>query len=173
MPSISDFKARIQGGGARPSQFSVILTFPGWVAGGSLAGQEAQFLIKAASLPASILSNIELRYRGRPVNLAGEREYQPWSFSVYNDTTFNIRNALENWSSGIASYEETNGRTAPADYQVDAIVNQLDRNGAIVKSYKFFDCYPTEIGPIQLDYENTNQIELFDCNLVYNYFIPA
>lgn len=172
MPTISEFKALLSSGGARPSQFRVELTFPAWVAGGALAGQEAQFLTKAASLPASTISDIELRYRGRAVHLAGEREFQPWNISIYNDNTFNIRGALETWQAGILGYSAIEGRTNPADYQVDAKVHQLDREGNIVKSYKFYDIYPTEVGTIGLDYDASNTIEIFDCNLVFNYFEP-
>lgn len=172
MTSISDFKAVIQGGGARPNQFRVQLTFPAFVSGGALAGQQAQFMCKAAQLPESSIEPIRIFYRGRPVNLAGERTFAPWTISIYNDTTFNIRNALESWQNGIANYNSTIGRTNPADYQVQMQVHQLDRNGAIVKSYKFFDAFPTSIGAIELDFESNNAIELFTVNFEYNYFEP-
>jgi hypothetical protein len=104
------------------------------------------------------------------VNFAGERSFQPWTVSIYNDTTFNIRNALEQWQSGIQQYNTTNGRTNPTDYQVDLSVHQLDRNGATIKSYKFTDAFPTNIGAITLDYEQQNAIEQFDVEFVYNFF---
>lgn len=172
MADISNFKAQLTGGGARPSQFSTIITFPNWVAGGTLAGQQTQFLCKATSLPGSSVENIGVMYRGRPVNFAGERSFAPWSISVYNDTSFNIRNAFEDWSKGIQAYSEIKGRTNPSDYQRDMVVNQLDRSGAIIKGYKFFDAYPVEIGAIGLDYEATNQIEMFDVTFVFNFFEP-
>lgn len=172
MADISNFKSQLTGGGARPSQFSTIITFPNWVAGGTLAGQQCQFLCKAASLPASTLENIGVMYRGRPVNFAGERTFSPWAISVYNDTSFNIRNAFEDWSRGIQSYSEIKGRTNPSDYQRDMIVNQLDRSGAIIKSYKFYDAYPADVDAIALDFDATNQIELFNVTFVYNFFEP-
>ena len=170
MANIADFKAQMIGGGARPNQFRVELTFPSFVTLGVIAGQRAQFLCRAASLPASTIETISIPYRGRPVNFAGERSFQPWTVSVYNDTTFNIRNALEQWQSGIQQYNTTNGRTNPTDYQVDLSVHQLDRNGATIKSYKFTDAFPTNIGAITLDYEQQNAIEQFDVEFVYNFF---
>lgn len=170
MANIADFKAQMIGGGARPNQFRVELTFPSFVTLGVIAGQRAQFLCRAASLPASTIETISIPYRGRPVNFAGERSFQPWTVSVYNDTTFNIRNALEQWQSGIQQYNTTNGRTNPTDYQVDLSVHQLDRNGATIKSYKFHDAFPTNIGAITLDYEQQNAIEQFDVEFVYNFF---
>jgi len=170
MANISDFKAQLIGGGARPNQFSVELTFPSYVVGGPAVGLQSQFLCKASSLPASTIENMPIQYRGRAVNFAGERVFPAWSVSIYNDTTFAIRNAMEKWSDGIQNHSQTNGRTNPRDYQVDLRVHQLDRNGAIVKSYKFHDAYPVLIGAITVDYDSVNTMEVFDVEFNYNYW---
>jgi hypothetical protein len=170
MANISDFKAQLIGGGARANQFLVQLTFPSFVSAGAVVGINAQFLCKAAQLPASTVENMPVFYRGRQVNFAGERTFTPWAVTVYNDTTFTIRNALERWSDGILNHAQTNGRVNPRDYQVDLSVSQLDRNGTIVKTYKFIDAYPTLIGPIAVDYETNNQIETFEAEFTYNYW---
>jgi len=170
MANIADFKAQMIGGGARPNQFRVELTFPSYVTLGVVAGQRAQFLCKAAQLPASTIETLPVLYRGRPINFAGERTFQPWTISIYNDTTFGIRNALEQWQSGIQNYNTTNGRVNPTDYQVDLSVYQLDRNGATIKEYKFVDAFPTQISAIGLDYEQQNAIEQFDVEFTYNFF---
>lgn len=170
MANIADFKAQMIGGGARPNQFRVELSFPSFVTAGALVGLNSQFLCKAAQLPASTIENMQVMYRGRAVNFAGERSFTPWGIQVYNDTTFSIRNALEAWSDGVLNHAQTNGRVNPRDYQVDLLVHQLDRNGATVKTYKFVDAYPTLVGPVQLDYEANNQIEIFDVEFTYNYW---
>jgi hypothetical protein len=170
MANIADFKAQMIGGGARPNQFYVQLTFPSYVGLGVVAGQQAQFLCRSAQLPASTIEPITTLYRGRPVQFAGERTFAPWTVSIYNDTSFNIRNALESWQNGIQNYNTTLGRTNPTQYQVDLNVYQLDRGGAIIKSYRFVDAMPVNIGPIQLDYDQQNQIEQFDVEFTYNYF---
>jgi len=170
MANIADFKAQLIGGGARPNQFMVNLQFPGYVALGAIAGLQGQFLCKATSLPASTLENIAMQYRGRAINIAGERTFEQWTVTIYNDTTFNIRNAFEVWSDGVQNNGTTLGRTNPRDYQVDMTVNQLDRSGAFVKTYHFVDAYPINISAIALDYETTNQIETFDVTFQYNYW---
>jgi hypothetical protein len=170
MANIADFKAQMIGGGARPNQFRVELTFPSFVTLGVVAGQRAQFLCKAAQLPGSTIENIPVLYRGRPINFAGERTFQPWTISIYNDTTFGIRNSLEQWQSGIQNYNSTDGRVNPTDYQVDLNVHQLDRNGATIKTYTFHDAYPTSISAIGLDFEQQNAIEQFDVEFTYNFF---
>ena len=173
MSTISGFVAQMQGGGARPNQFRVELTFPSFIGSvASAAGNAAQFLCRASSLPASTIEDITASYRGRPVHFAGERTFQPSSVSVFNDTNFLIRNVMETWMNGVLNYSATNGIMRPSDYQVDMAVYQLDRNDSIIKSYKFYNAYPVSVGPIALDFEQNNQIELFDVEFVYNYFIP-
>lgn len=170
MANISDFKAQLTGGGARPNQFRVELAFPSYVTAGVVAASQGQFLCKAAQLPASTVENIPIQYRGRAVNFAGERTFATWTVTIYNDTDFNIRNAMERWQNGIQNYTTTNGRVNPSDYQTDLLVHQLDRSGAIVKSYRFVDAYPLSIGLVQLDFDTTNAIETFDVEFQFNYF---
>ena len=60
MANISDFKAQLIGGGARPNQFNVQLTFPAFVQTGAAVGLSSQFLCKATTLPASTVENMQL-----------------------------------------------------------------------------------------------------------------
>ena len=53
--------------------------------------------------------------------------------------------------------------TNPTDYQVDAFVDQLDRNGATIKSYTLRGVFP-EIAAIELNTTN-DAIEEFECNI--------
>lgn len=170
MANISEFKSQMLGGGARANQFRVELSFPSYVANQIVVGQRAMFLCKAAQLPASTIENIAVQYRGRPINFAGERTFSPWTITVYNDTDFAIRNALEQWSNGIQNYNATTGIVTPTQYQADLSVTQLDRNGAPIKQYQFVDAYPVEVGTIELDYEAGNAIETFTCTFQYNFF---
>ena len=161
-------------GGARPNQFTVELTFPSIVGGvGVAAGQTAQFLCRSTTLPQSIIGDITAYFRGRPVHFAGEREFQPWSVTVYSDNNFVIRNAMERWSDLVLNYDATNGIVSPSEYQMDMHVHQLDRNDNVVKSYTFYDAYPVTVGQITLDFESNNQIETFDVEFQYNYFIAS
>jgi hypothetical protein len=170
MANISDFKAQLIGGGARANQFRVELAFPTYVSAGPVVGLQTQFLCKAAQLPAATVEDVPIQYRGRAVHFAGERTFAPWTITVYNDTNFSIRNAMEQWSNGVQNFAASTGRTNPRDYQVDLLVHQLDRNGATVKTYKFVDSYPTEVGAIALDFDTANAIETFDVTFTYNYW---
>lgn len=170
MTSISEFKNAMIGGGARSNQFRVELSFPSVVSSGSLAAVSGQFLCKGSSLPASAIADVPLAYRGKIIHLAGEREFSPWAVTVYNDVDFGIRDAFEQWMNAINNHSKFGGETQPGAYQADLQVHQLDKNGTVLKTYRFIDAYPIEIGPIQLDFDSSNQIETFDVNFQYNYW---
>ena len=65
---------------------------------------------------------------------------------------------------------DNEGLTNPVDYQVDAFLDHLDRNGNTVKSYTLRGVYPTVIAGIPLDYEEAGAIEQFEVTLAYQYF---
>jgi hypothetical protein len=60
MAGLDSFKAKLKGGGARPNLFKVNLPFPA-ASGGS--SELASFMIKGASLPASLIAPIEVPFR--------------------------------------------------------------------------------------------------------------
>lgn len=174
MADISAFKAQMKAGGARPNAFKCIITPPqGIVPGAALAGAKIEFMAKAASLPPAIVADIEVMYRGRPVHFGGERQFQPWTVTLYNDNDFIVRDAFENWVNAISNAESTNGVLLPAAYQVDMEVYQLDRNDRPLKKYIFKDSYPTDVGDIQLSWDANNQIQEYSVTFVHNYWVPV
>jgi len=172
MARIDDFRANFVGGGARPSQFRVQINFPVGIAipSAGLAVIQQPFMIKAASLPSSTISTIEIPFRGRIAKVAGERQFQSWNISVLNDNKMTLRNAFEEWSTAILNHKQTNGVLAPTAYQVDALVYQMDRNDKKVKTYKFHGVYPESIGDISLNFGDSNSVEEFNVSLSVDYW---
>jgi hypothetical protein len=168
--AINDFKATLVGGGARANHFQAFLQLPQWVLGHSDAARTAQFLCHAAQLPSSNLGDISIPYRGREVHVAGERTFEPWTISIYNDVNFKIRDSLEAWIEGIQTAQYTDGRLDPLSYQMQMQVEQLDRNGNTIKGYEFVNAYPTTIGAIELSYDGGTSIESFDVTFTYDYW---
>ena len=169
MATINDFKAKLAGGGARANQFRVVMPFPGYAQVGGET-EDMAFLCHGASIPAMIVGNIDVMFRGREVKLAGDRTFEAWSIKVLNDTDFKIRNAFERWQNGINNMSDNEGLVNPADYQVDAYLDQLDRNGNVIKSYTLRGCYPISVGAIVLSYAEASDIEDFTVSLEYQYF---
>jgi hypothetical protein len=169
MANISDFKAKLAGGGARNNQFKVTMPFPGYAqVGGEI--EDLAFLCTSTSIPAMSIGNVNVPFRGRVIKIAGDRTFASWSINVLNDTNFKLRNAFERWQNGINNMTDNEGLSNPVDYQVDVFVDQLDRNGNTLKSYTLRGAYPTSIGTIELNYETNDAIEDFDVTFEYQYF---
>ena len=166
--TISDFKSKLTGGGARANLFEVVLTFPDIVQPATDVLDKSRFLVKGARLPASNIAQIEVPFRGRALKIAGDRTFDSWTVTVINDTDFAIRSAFENWMNAINRLSDNTGLVNPADYQADCYVYQLDRDGQSLRSYRFFDTFPTQVGPIELSYEATG-IQEFTVELQVQY----
>ena len=167
--TISNFKSKLTGGGARANLFEVVLTFPDVAQPDSAVLEKARFLVKGANLPASNVAQIEVPFRGRVLKIAGDRTFDSWTVTVINDTDFAIRSAFERWSNTINRLSDNTGLTNPADYQADAYVYQLDRDGTTLRSYRFFDTFPTQVGPIELSYD-AQGIQEFTVELQVQYW---
>ena len=173
MANIDDFKANLIGGGARANQFRATITPPAGIAIG-LDVRRTSFLVTAAQLPASTLGEIAVPFRGRNIYVSGDRPApETWDMTVYNDTDFMIRNAMERWQNGINDYANNTGVTSPADYQTDLFVEQLDRDDTVLKSYIFRNAFPTNISAIELSSAEATEIETFDIEWRYQHFEPS
>tara|TARA_A100001011_G_scaffold10329_1_gene11477 strand:- start:5294 stop:5890 length:597 start_codon:yes stop_codon:yes gene_type:complete len=176
--NITDFRARMTGGGARSNLFEVEITFPGGLAiSESLVSDKVPFLVKAAEIPASNLGNIPVPYRGRVLPIAGDRTFDPWTVTVINDTDFSIRDAMERWSNSINDIQTAQGTINPEDYQTSARVFQKSREGIgpgdtekDLRIYKFEGIYPNVVSSIPLDFGATDQIEEFQVTFNYLYW---
>ena len=169
--TISQFKSQLIGGGARPNLFEVELTtLP---AGIAWPADNFRYMCKAAQLPASVIANIDIPFRGRIFKVAGDRTIEPWSITIINDEDFRIRKAMEEWVDLIAKLENNLGATDPSAYMVNAKVFQLgrgstpssqtnagDRN-SVLREYEFIDIFPTNVSSIDLSYDSSDTIEEF------------
>ena len=97
LKTISQFKTRPAGGGARPNLFEVhIPSFPtaATSAGGIWSGEvveDFRFMCKAAAMPASNSGVVDVPFRGRILKVAGDRTFDTWTITVINDEDFLIR----------------------------------------------------------------------------------
>lgn len=157
-------------GGARPNLFQVVINTPPGVPniGGSIA-----FKCRAASIPESVISEFPVYYFGRPIPMPGRRTFPPWTISVMNDESFDVRHAFETWHNEMSRYE-TNVR-APAladeaDLRTTATVTQFSKTSVPIRTYEFVGLWPTMIGAIELNWENADAIEEFQVQFAYTYW---
>lgn len=188
--TLSQFKNRLAGGGARPNLFEVnIPSFPAalgrrvWRNGGKRENGTFKFLAKAAQLPASTIAEVPVPFRGRILKVAGDRTFDTWTVTIINDEDFQLRTAFEQWMNVMSKLNDATGVTNPSSYMTDAYVTQLGRGrvaestrnrrggrSSTLRNYKFFDVFPTEVSAIELSYDNTDQIEEFTVTFQVQYF---
>ena len=186
--TISEFKTKLSGGGARPNLFEVVIpSFPSGIndAWDQEEQRDFKFLCKASQLPGSTVPAISVPFRGRILKVAGDRTFDDWTITVINDESFNLRTAFEKWMNGISKLDDGTGIVNPNSYMTDAMVRQLGRsntagstdnnNGGgqqnvILRTYNFFDIFPTEVSAIDLSYDTSDTIEEFTVTFAVQYY---
>jgi len=166
--SIDRFKANLTGGGARANQFRVFFTSVNAIVP---IPEKSLFLCKAASLPGQTVTEIAVPFRGRNLYLAGDREFETWDSTFINDTDFAIRNAVESWLNKMNNLVTNSGSPNVADYTATMTIEQLGRDGQVLKQYELRNCMPTVVAPIDLSMETASAIEEFAVTWRYTHFI--
>lgn len=170
--NVSDFRSRLSKDGARPSLFSVNISSPTKI--GGLDADKLSFLCKASSLPASTVGEKVISYFGHDVHFAGNRTFEDWTVTVYNDEDFDIRNAFESWMNAIDKHtgagRGSNISVNPSDYVVDASVIQYGKQGDVLKTYQFKNLWPSSIAAITVDWDTKDDIETFDVTFKYDWY---
>lgn len=180
---IDDFKAALVQGGARSNLFRVNMSFPNATIQGQANaafganGPEAlsSFMIKSAAMPGRTIGNIPVNFRGRQLKVSGDTTYEDWTITVTNDNNFAVRNAFERWQEAInGAVTNVSGLGVNAasfnSYVADLEIEQLGRDGAVIKRYIMKGAWPTTVDPIEVSYDNTDQIEEFGVTLCYQWW---
>jgi len=145
-------------------------------------------LCKSAALPSSNLGVIDVPFRGRTVKVVGDRTFDTWTATFFNDTDFLVRNTMERWLSAMNTHEAntadlwtpvlpgTNAanQVSPAGYTADITIQQLQRDAALggdaLRTYTLFSCFPTNVSQIDLAYDSNDQIEDFTVEFQVQYW---
>ena len=170
--AISEFKSNLKGGGAKSALFSVNLNYPTGVSAPAVA---SQFLVSAASIPASTVSSYDVFYHGKSIKVVSDRTYDAWETTIINDEDFSLRKSLEKWLNMLSNYklntrskEFTSNREGEnAGYKEDISVTQYSKNGDSLETYKFIGAFPIGLSTIALSWES-NTIETYTCSWAYD-----
>ncbi len=175
--NVKDFLSKVKSG-VKPNLFRVNLDWPTGLGASAPDKELASFLCKSAALPASNIGVIDVPFRGRVVKVAGDRTFDTWSVTLFNDTDFALRQLFEEWIQNINAHEDNVADlTLPSGgsegYTKNLIVHQLGRSGKEsdkIRTYKMWGCFPTQISPIDLAYDSNDQIEEFTVEFQVQYW---
>tara|TARA_B100001093_G_scaffold450290_1_gene456998 strand:+ start:351 stop:962 length:612 start_codon:yes stop_codon:yes gene_type:complete len=170
-------------GGVRPNLFQVEHNWPTsnlvepTIDG--LSDNPVMYMCKSAALPATNVGTVELPFRGRVVKVPGDRTYETWTATFYNDDAFKLRSAYEKW---IALTNGVDANVAEADISdvfKNIQVSQLDKfsGGANelkpIRTYTLVQAWPVSVGQIAVAYDNNDSYEEFDVEFAYQYHITS
>jgi Straboviridae tail tube protein Gp19 len=148
------------------------------------ATSELSYQAKGAEIPASTLGIVEVGYFGRKIKVAGDRSFADWTVNVMCDEDMVSRSFFEAWSDGINTMESNVRETSAvnespgsgniqAGYKVDQQITQYGKDGTVLRSYTMVGAWPAEVGAIQLDWDNQNQIITFPVRFAYDFWLPV
>ena len=176
--NVNEFLQRIKQG-VKPNMFLVNFEFPGTLAKGGTDVDLTNILCKSAALPASNLGVIEVPFRGRTVKIAGDRTFDTWTATFVNDEDMRIRAFMEEWMGEINSHAGNKStlftpETSGQGYMAHLLVKQLEKdatdNGSVVREYKLWHCFPTNISQIDLAYDSNDQVSEFTVEFQLSYW---
>ena len=168
MATLSQFVQNLHGGGARANQFSV--SIKGRDASRGVSSEHFTFLCRSAQIPALTIGEVSVPYRGRQIFVPGDRTYDAWTVTIYNDSEYSSRNDLELWMNELQNIGS--GTHASGEYVYrNAVVKQLDRNEQTIRSYSLINCWPTTLDAIDLAYDTNDVIEEFGATFRFNYML--
>ncbi len=90
--NLSNFTNAMKGGGARANQFEINIGRPGY---------DDEFfcmMCRSGQIPGLTVGEVTIPYRGRAIYAPGDRTYDAWTITCYNDANYSIRIILEKWS---------------------------------------------------------------------------
>jgi len=149
--SITNFKSGFNGG-TRANRYTVDI-IGGWP-GLPPDPYDTQFKIVATQFPLAVVSTITVPYRGRPVNYAGDRQYSPWSVTVYDDSNNNtLWRSFNYWKELLDGHKtHTTNDVTYQSLQKTWRITQYDINGSdILRQIELRKCWPSVIGQIDLN----------------------
>ena len=143
--SIQNIKSQLVGGGARSALFRASFAYPSGLQGEN-SSEKLQFMCKASSgIPQSTIDPLEVDYMGRKIKVAGTRPAFPdWTLTIINDEDFLIRNDLERWMNLMNGHIDNSQAVSMSDYKSDGTIEQLSKDGSILRTYTFKGIFPTD-----------------------------
>lgn len=125
---------------------------------------------RTTSLPKYSVQPIEIPFQSQKLRFAGPATIDgTWQVEFLCDELHAIRNRFMQWLQ-TAYNPQALLAGAPTSYKYDnAKVYQLARNGEVVVSYQFVGLFPTEVGEIALNHEETGYSR-FPVQFAYDYY---
>jgi hypothetical protein len=135
---------------------------------------DGQLLAKATQVPPSTIGIIPVPFRGRIAKVPGDRQYLEWPIVIY-DTDSDIYRLFQAWSESLNQHSSNTRTSGFGDTKETGLttwsVDHLDLNGdRVLKKVTLHNCWPVEVGSIDLSYDALDTVVEFPVTIAYDYF---
>ena len=175
--SVDKIRSAIKDGGARPTLFEVSL-------GTKSFKKDHSYLVRSAQFPGTNLNVIPVNYRGRPIKLAGTKQYDPWTMTMMNDEG-SFRSYIVDYIKQMSGKEDGERTAQYGTYKASATpstasqsndyiqlsIKQLHKDGTSDPNttYTLINAFPISLGEIALDW-GTEGFQEYTVTWRYDYF---
>ena len=162
---ISNFIESVSFDGARPNLFEISFSEQA-----TSVGEIFTFRAESTSIPGSSIGTASAYFFGREVKFAGNRRFDNWTVQVLvdeGDYAKGPRYYLESWMNKLNGHVENKRAEgfvapSPSGYHRDGTIKHYGKlGGTPIAEYKMVQCFPIDISPINLGWDQNDQIERF------------
>ena len=162
MPTITDFKANMSKGFARPNLFKVEISKV-------IASKQQLYQMSCfqAQIPGNNIATTEkdIGFRSVPY----QKIFQDVIFGFYVSEDLKELDFWQQWIDHIVN-KKTNHFTLPIKYQKDVVIRKIDRQQRLVGSWTLHEAYPKQIDPISLDFGSNDTILTANVTMAYRHY---
>ncbi len=133
-------------------------------------GRDFKFKCRAAQLPPASLEHIDVSYQNRKMKIGGDRTFEDWTITVYNDEEHNVRQQFVDWQRQVNEIDRRIYGETPETYKKPALVRQYNRRSEETRVVNIFGSWPKNVGEVQLDWDSNNEIQTFEVTLAIDWW---
>lgn len=132
-------------------------------------GKNFKFRCKATAIPAGTVGVIELGYQNRKIKIAGDRTYDQWTVTVFNNDNHKSREDFAMWQDEIVGSGTIVSGQVPGSYKSTGTITQFDRNGNPSAEYKISGIWPSAVGEVALAWDDNDALQEFEVTFEFDW----
>lgn len=168
MATVNEFRAAMSRGGGvqRQHRWRVTVNFPAFVAGSDTI-RDVSLLAVTTNTPTGQLGEILVPWGGRELPFPGDRRFEALPVTFINVVDNAPYNAFEVWQQYINGSNNNRASANPDDYFRDIIMELLDANDNVTKTWTLQGGWPQNLGQLELDMSAMDSYTQFTVDLRY------
>lgn len=127
------------------------------------------YLVRSSNLPAGTIEPIEVPWQGQTYKIGSTHTFDTWSCTFNVDMAADIRKNFLEWQKKIHD-PETNEHGEPDSYLATVKIELLGTSGDPILTYTLEQAWPSEVGEVDLAYDNKTEVAQFDVTFNYNWY---